>query len=80
MGKVFKATIYLCDLANDWNIDEYQEMINRHVLDRISTNGYCLIVENKSREITDEEWEDWDNSPINNFSATEKDWNDFINK
>ena len=65
MAKVYKATIYFVDLNEGFDIKEYERMINDSVLDRISTNGYCLLVENKSRELTESELDDWDNNPLN---------------
>lgn len=65
MAKVYKATMYFVDLNNGLDIKEYERMINDSVLDRISTNGYCLLVENRSRELTESELDDWDNNPLN---------------
>lgn len=65
MAKVYKATMYFVDLNEGFDIKEYERMINDSVLDRISTNGYCLLVENKSRELTESELDDWDNNPLN---------------
>lgn len=65
MAKVYKATMYFVDLNEGLDIKEYERMINDSVLDRISTNGYCLLVENKSRELTENELDDWDNNQLN---------------
>ena len=65
MAKVYKATMYFVDLNDGFDIKEYEEMINDYVLNRISTNGYCLLVENNSRELTESELDDWDNNPLN---------------
>lgn len=67
MAKVYKATMYFVDLNDGLDIKEYEQMINESVLDRISTSGYCLLVENKSRELTESELDDWDNNPLNNI-------------
>lgn len=81
MAKVYKATMYFVDLNEGLDIKEYERMINDSVLDRISTNGYCLLVENKSRELTENELDDWDNNPLNNIDNTQnpENWESLLN-
>lgn len=82
MAKAYKATLYFYDLSDDFDIEEYEELINRYVLDRISTNGVCLLVKDKEKQITDEEYEDWDNHPMNNKNNIKnKDkWEEWLNE
>lgn len=81
MAKVYKATMYFVDLNEGFDIKEYERMINDSVLDRISTNGYCLLVEEKSRELTDSELGDWDNNPLNNIDNIQNpdNWESLLN-
>ena len=81
MAKVYKATMYFVDLNEGFDIKEYEQMINETVLDRISTNGYCLLVENKSRELTENELDDWDNNPLNNIDNIQNpdNWESLLN-
>lgn len=81
MAKIYKATMYFVDLNDGFDIKEYERMINDYVLDRISTNGYCLLVENKSRELTDSELDDWDNNPLNNVDNIQNpdNWESLLN-
>ena len=81
MAKVYKATMYFVDLNEGFDIKEYERMINDSVLDRISTTGYCLLVENKSRELTENELDDWDNNPLNNIDNIQNpdNWESLLN-
>lgn len=81
MAKVYKATMYFVDLNEGLGIKEYERMINDSVLDRISTNGYCLLVENKSRELTENELDDWNNNPLNNIDniPNPENWESLLN-
>lgn len=81
MAKVYKATMYFVDLNEGLDIKEYERMINDSVLDRISTNGYCLLVENKSRELTENELDDWDNNPLNYIDNIQnpENWESLLN-
>lgn len=82
MSKAYKATLYFYDLCGDYDIKEYEEMIKEYVLNRISTNGTCLLVKEKEKEITDEEYEDWDNHPMNlidNINKKDK-WEEWLNE
>lgn len=81
MAKVYKATMYFVDFNEGIDIKEYERMINDSVLDRISTNGYCLLVENKSRELTENELDDWDNNPLNNIDNIQnpENWESLLN-
>ena len=81
MAKVYKTTMYFVDLNEGFDIKEYERMINDSVLDRISTNGYCLLVENKSRELTENEIDDWDNNPLNNIDNIQnpENWESLLN-
>lgn len=55
MERISKFTLYVCDLNGDLTKEDLQTMINEYVLERRSTNGFCLLVEEKSKEI---EWHD----------------------
>lgn len=81
MAKIYKATMYFVDLNDGFDIKEYERMINDYVLDRISTNGYCLLVEEKSRELTESELDDWDNNPLNNIDNIQNpdNWESLLN-
>lgn len=81
MAKVYKATMYFVDFKEGLDIKEYERMINDSVLDRLSTNGYCLLVGNKSRELTDNELDDWDNNPLNNIDNIQnpENWESLLN-
>lgn len=47
--------MYVCDLNGDLSTKDLHKMIDTYVLDRISTNGFCLLKEEKSKDI---EWDD----------------------
>lgn len=47
--------MYVADLNDDLSVKDLQDMIDCDVLDRIGTNGFCLLVETKS---VTQEWSD----------------------
>lgn len=55
MEKLSKYTLYVCDLNGDLTTEDLQVMIDEYVLSRRSTNGFSLLIEEKSKEI---EWDD----------------------
>lgn len=55
MERISKYTLYLCDLNNNLTTEDLQVMIDLYVLNRRSTNGFSLLIEEKTKEI---EWED----------------------
>lgn len=55
MERISKYTLYVCDLNNNLTPEDLQVMIDEYVLNIRSTNGFSLLVEEKSKEI---EWED----------------------
>lgn len=76
MERLSKYVLYVCDLNGDLTTEDLQEMIHEYVLNRRSTNGFCLLVENKSKEI---EWED--EHPLNytTNSSNPDVWEECIN-
>lgn len=74
--------MYFFDLSGIYDIKDYESLINQYVLNGISTNGGCLLVEEKEREITDDELEDFGNIPINRIdNIEEKDkWEEWLNE
>lgn len=60
MAKIYKMIMYVCDLDDNLSVNELQDMINTYVLDRRSTDGFCLLQEVKSADI---EW--CDEHPLN---------------
>lgn len=81
MAKVYKATMYFVDLNGGADIKEYEQLINEYVLNRISTTGYCLLIEGKSRELSKEEYDNWDDNPLNYADECQnpENWEKFIN-
>lgn len=61
MAILKKITMYVCDLEGNLSTATLNDMIDNYVLNRISTNGFCLLKEEKSKEV---EW--GDDYPLNN--------------
>lgn len=63
--------MYVADLNDDLSVKDLQDMIDCDVLDGISTNGFCLLVEQKS--VTQERSEE---HPLNYYSnnANPEEW------
>lgn len=55
MAILKKLTMYVCDLEGNLSTDILHQMIDTYVLGRSSTNGFCLLKEEKSKDI---EWSD----------------------
>ena len=75
-----KFNLYMVDCCgNGWSEKDYQEMINRYVLDRISTNGHCLLKEVKRVGMDDEVFE---GHPLNTFDGSEdiNVWEEVLNE
>ena len=66
MAILKKITMYVCNLEGNLSTDTLHKMIDNDVLDRISTNGFCLLKEEKSKEV---EWSD--DYPLNNCDKSD---------
>lgn len=66
MERISKYVLYVADLNGNLTTEKLQEMIDQYVLSRRSTNGFSLLIKEKSKII---EWKD--EHPLNystNFS------------
>lgn len=76
MATFKKITMYVADLDENLSVEGLQDMIDSYVLDRIGTNGFCKLFEQKS---VTQEW--YDEHPLNysDNNANPAEWERVLN-
>ena len=76
MARLYKMTLYVCDLNDDLSLSEIKTLIKQDALDSVSTNCICDFADEQiGPEV---EWHD--DIDLNYFSRTKETWEKYFKK
>lgn len=76
MAKLFKLTVYICDLNGDLDLDKIKDLIDNRALNGIATS--CIT--HYDGEKTGREIEFYDGIDLNQTTSTTKQWERYFSK
>lgn len=76
MAKLYKMTLYVCDLGEDLDLEEIKELIDNRGLDGVSIS--CITHYAGEQEGPEIEWDD--DIDINYTNSTTEQWEKYFNK
>lgn len=76
MAKLFKLTLYVCDLNGDLDLDKIKDLIDNRALNGVAAN--CIT--HYDGEKTGHEIEFYDGIDLNQTTSTTKQWERYFSK
>lgn len=74
MAKLYKMTLYVCDLEGDMSLQEIKTRIEERALQSVACNCICNFVDEKvGPEI---EW--YDEIPLNFYNCPTSEWEEYF--
>lgn len=74
MARLYKMTLYICDLGEDTYLEEIKRSIEENALDRVATNCICHFSDEKVVPYID--WHD--SIDLNQSECSTKEWEDYF--
>ena len=75
MAKLYKMTLYVCDLEENLSLDEIKTLIKQDALDGTATNCICHFADEQVGEQV--EWDD--NIDLNYINCNTETWKKYFN-